>query len=93
MLLIAQVYLFGVNIRIMVNFRQRYYKNLAKEEKFRAESLHHKISREKNLKYRFQNNIISANFGNEIILSPSGQAKMDSLNSCLSLVRNDFIVF
>ena len=70
-----------------------YRKHLAKEEKHIVQSLNHRRSKGKTFKYHFSDNIISANFGNDIILSPSGQAKMDSLNSCLSLVRSDFIVF
>ncbi len=48
---------------------------------------------EKRLKYAVEDNLLSANFGNEIILSSSGQAKVDNLNSCLTLVSSDFIVF
>ena len=37
--------------------------------------------------------MISRNCGNEIVLSPSGQKKIDNLASCLSLVKSDFIIF
>ena len=40
-----------------------------------------------------QSQILSNNFTNEIVLSPSGLAKLDNLDSCLSLSSSDFIVF
>ena len=77
----------------MINFTRIYLKNRAKNHKDRVQSFNHSRSEDKTLKYHFSDNIISAKFDNDIVLSPSGQAKMDSLNSCLSLVRSDFIVF
>ena len=65
-------------------------KNKANNQEIRGIS---KISAQKTLKYRSYKKILSANFGNDIILSPSGLAKIESLNSCLSLVRSDFIIF
>lgn len=93
MFLIVEVGLLGVNIKIMVNFPRIYLKNRAKNDKNRVQYFNHRKSEDKTLKYHFSDNIISAKFGNDIVLSPFGQAKMDSLNSCLSLVRSDFIVF
>ena len=40
-----------------------------------------------------KHNILSGNLGNDIFLSRSGQVKIDNLDSCLNLVRSDFIVF
>lgn len=77
----------------MIKFWRRDNKNRAKDKVLQGQFGDLQISSKKNLKYRFQDNIISANFGNEIILSPSGQTKIDNLNSCLSLVRSDFILF
>ncbi len=50
-------------------------------------------NRAKTSKYCSQNNMISANCGNEVVLSSSGQKKIDNLASCLSLVKSDFIIF
>ena len=44
-------------------------------------------------KYCSQNHLFSGNCCNEIILSHSGQEKIDNFASCLSLVNNDFIIF
>ena len=40
-----------------------------------------------------QNNLVSDYLSNDIILSCSGQVKIENLDSCLNLVRSDFIVF
>lgn len=77
----------------MIKICRSNHKNRAKDAEILEQFCDRKISREKVLKYPFQDNIISANFGNEIILNSSGQAKVDNLNSCLTFVRSDFIVF
>lgn len=33
------------------------------------------------------------NFSNDVLISPSGQKKIDNLDSCLNLISSDFIVF
>ena len=68
-------------------------KNCTKKGKYPIKSLNCSISPSKTRKYNFSDNVISASFNNDIILSASGQAKMNSMASCLSLVRNDFIVY
>ena len=50
-------------------------------------------TKEKRLKTSSHNNIISINFGREILISRSGQLKLENLESCLELVNRDFIVF
>lgn len=50
-------------------------------------------TQEKRLKTSSHNNVISINFGREILISRSGQLKLDNLESCLELVSSDFIVF
>lgn len=40
-----------------------------------------------------QNNLCSSNLGSDILVSRSGQAKIDNLASCRTLVDCDFIVF
>lgn len=47
----------------------------------------------KTSKYCCRNNIVSSNCGNDIIVSSSGQKKIDNFASCLSLVNSDFIIF
>lgn len=44
-------------------------------------------------KNSFQLNALSKCLGNDIFVSYSGQAKIDNLDSCLSLDDCDFIVF
>ncbi|MGK7952475.1 MAG: hypothetical protein AB4368_27730 [Xenococcaceae cyanobacterium] len=50
-------------------------------------------TQEKTLKTSSHNNVISVNFGREILISRSGQLKLENLESCLELVSSDFIVF
>ena len=52
-----------------------------------------KKNQAKTSKYCSRNNIVARNFGNEIVLSASGQKKIDNFASCLSLVKSDFIIF
>lgn len=55
-----------------------------------------KISRKQKEKFfqsSSQNNLCSSNLGGDILISSSGQAKIDNLASCRTLVDCDFIVF
>ncbi|MDJ0680391.1 MAG: hypothetical protein QNJ18_11060 [Xenococcaceae cyanobacterium MO_167.B52] len=74
----------------MIKFWQRNPENCTKDEIL---SQKRNTSTRKTLKYRSPNNILFVNFSNDIILSPSGQAKIDNSNSCRSLLRSDFIIF
>ena len=49
--------------------------------------------KEETFKSNSQNNIVSGYLGNDIFISRAGQVKIDNLDSCLNLVRSDFIVF
>ncbi|MDJ0741979.1 MAG: hypothetical protein QNJ32_01320 [Xenococcaceae cyanobacterium MO_167.B27] len=49
--------------------------------------------KQKRFKGSSKDNILYGNFGNDILISRSGQAKIDNLDSCLNLERSDFIVF
>ncbi len=40
-----------------------------------------------------KDSILSGNFSNDILISSSGQLKIDNLESCLNLVGTDFIIF
>ena len=77
----------------MLIFRQMNLKNFTKREKYSIKSLNYSRSHSKTRKYNFSDNVISVSFNNDVILSASGQTKMDSRASCLSLVRDDFIVY
>ncbi len=78
----------------MLIFRQMNPKNfMTKRGKYSIKSLNCSISHGKTRKYNFSDNVICASFNNDVILSASGQTKMDSIASCLSLVRDDFIVY
>lgn len=77
----------------MINLRQINSKNCPARAKYLINSLNRSISQFKTLKYHFSDNIIHASFNNDVILSASGQAKIDCLESCLSLVKDDFIVY
>ncbi|MFM2311223.1 MAG: hypothetical protein RLZZ04_499 [Cyanobacteriota bacterium] len=55
-----------------------------------------KIRRKKKEKFfqsSSQNNLCSSNLGSDILISRSGQAKIDNLESCQTLIDCDFIVF
>jgi hypothetical protein len=55
-----------------------------------------KISRKKKEKFcqsSPRNSFGSCNLGGDILINPSGQAKIDNLASCRTLVDCDFIVF
>lgn len=49
--------------------------------------------RKKILQSIHEHGLGAAVLGDDIIISPSGQSKIDSLASCLSLKKSDFIVF
>ena len=38
-------------------------------------------------------NVCTNSLGNDIVVSPAGQFKIDNLTSCLSLDESDFIIF
>jgi hypothetical protein len=49
--------------------------------------------KEKLFRSSSQHNLWSSNLGSDILISRSGQAKIDNLQSCRTLVDCDFIVF
>jgi hypothetical protein len=53
----------------------------------------HTKEKEKLLKSSFDTQIVTNNSDNEMIISCSGQAKIDNLDSCLDLDDCDFIFF
>ncbi|MGL4883784.1 MAG: hypothetical protein ACRC8K_22405, partial [Waterburya sp.] len=53
----------------------------------------HTKEKEKLLKSSFDTQIVTNNSDKEMIISCSGQAKIDNLESCLDLDDCDFIIF
>ncbi len=49
--------------------------------------------KQKKFKCNFKDNILYHKFSNDILISRSGQVKIDNLDSCLNFERDDFIVF
>lgn len=64
-----------------------WHSNSASDKKIKSEKL------KRTSQSSSQKNIRSNNLGNDIFVSRSGQAKIDNLDSCLSLCSCDFIVF
>ena len=52
-------------------------------------------SKEKQKRFlrRCKDTILYGNFSNDILISSSGQVKIENLESCLNLVSTDFIIF
>lgn len=48
---------------------------------------------EASLNHCSQNKLFNDDFSNDVVISNSGQTKIDTRASCLSLVSSDFIVF
>lgn len=66
---------------------KNWHRNNASDKKIKINS------KKKAVKNTSPNNIPANHIGNDIFVSRSGQAKIDNLDSCLSLCSCDFIVF